>query len=453
MGYSFTFNRQLLLFYGSCCSGYKRARMELKESELFTGQDFEDFTNWLNLKDFSGQWGGRVQQELEKFYLLFLTELDSLDQYQLKKKIVHQTFNEPLKRWFQWFIDKHLIFICLSGKLPLYHAIKLLELDSSSFLKTIYLHFKELDIALDQELLTEEHLFKNQSITLKDLCKKEDQFFRIEESCMRHPVHSSLDFTFYPEWKKALNRLRSLNHNKAKKIEMDKDNVLMNFIYEFAIIFTSIAFALGVFKIGNKFYNNYLASKIEIYEPSFFWLDKESSFKAKEEKPSKINLEKNEMEKLEIKESKSKPFIREKRETPESEVYVLSSENIPKDFKYISEQKSRYEEIDKGGFRDKVYGRKKTYRVILNSVEMKRLKEKIKDITFRYKTKEFGKVALGQEIPGGSYFNLYVKDIELNDFLEEVVGLDTSSRLYVSKTNRAEAPKGYEKVFIWIKSI
>ncbi len=427
--------------------------MEQGKSELFTGQDFEDFTNWLNLKDFTEKWDARVQQELEKFYLLFLSGTQTIEDYRFKKNSINFLFNEPLRRWFDWFLDKYGLYQCVFRNVPILEVVNQFELDLSIFLTAIYDHFSELNLKFKKDLLTEDYIYSHPELKIKQICFNEEDFFLLKESCKRHPVYSSLDFTFYPEWKKCLDKLHTLNKSIGKKKELKSKNLLKSLSYEFFFIFISIGLALAVFKVGNKIYNSYLANKIEIYEPNFFWLDKDLAYKENTNQPTQINLASNEMEKLEKVESKTTPFIQEKREDPESEVYVLTSDNIPKDLKYVSQEKSRYEEIKKGGFRDKIYGRRKTYRVILNSVEMNNLKQKIKDITFRYKIKGFGKVALGQEIPGGSYFNLYVKEVELNDFLEEVVALDESSRLYVSKTNSEEMPEGYEKVFIWIKSI
>ena len=170
--------------------------MEPKESELFTGQDFEDFTNWLNLKDFSEKWDRRVQQELEKFYLLFLTGTDSIEGFQAKKNNVIEMFNEPLRRWFDWFLAKYSLYLCLFKDKPIFEIIELFELNASHFIETIHLHFQEVGVEINSLLLTEESIFSNKKLKLKDLCQDKEQYYLLKEACKKHPVYSSLDFTF-----------------------------------------------------------------------------------------------------------------------------------------------------------------------------------------------------------------------------------------------------------------
>jgi hypothetical protein len=113
---------------------------------------------------------------------------------------------------------------------------------------------------------------------------------------------------------------------------------------------------------------------------------------------------------------------------------------------------SKYEEIEKGGFRDKLYGTKKAFRIIINSVESSVVAEKIKEIMEKSSVRKFGRVKAGQQIPGGYYFNLYVRSEEMDRFIDETKKLGVDSKLFVSKTNTVSI-RGHEKVFIWIKSI
>jgi hypothetical protein len=207
-------------------------------------------------------------------------------------------------------------------------------------------------------------------------------------------------------------------------------------------------------KYGNKWYESYLVKKISLFEPNFFWLDKNLSFKTDTIlKNDKIDIKSNELERLE--EIESKKVFQDTASTSrygvESDVVLTSVDSLPKNFADISFEQSEYEEIKKGGYRNMRYGRRKAYRIMMTSVSPKEAKRKIISYLDKYKIKQVDNVKPGTEIPGGLYFNLYVPIEYLKEFIEEVSVVEESIILE-SKTVRG-GPPGTSKVFIWVKTI
>jgi hypothetical protein len=222
-------------------------------------------------------------------------------------------------------------------------------------------------------------------------------------------------------------------------------------LLSFFIIGGSVIFLL---KVGNRWYEDYLVEKVSLYEPNFFWLDKSLTFKTERKVSNEnINLSLSEIENLEKKEAAVIELekVEEERYDVESDVILASVDTLPKDISDADSELSAFEEKRKGGHRDSRYGRRKAYRIMMNSVSPRDARDKVKKLMVELDANPVGTVKPGIEIPGGVYFNLFVPNTNLTNFLTKVAGIEETT-VYISKT-RTPSPRGLVRVFVWIKEI
>ena len=79
------------------------------------------------------------------------------------------------------------------------------------------------------------------------------------------------------------------------------------------------------------------------------------------------------------------------------------------------------------------------------------LKVKLNELLIENKVTQVDQVKPGTDVPGGIYYNLYVPNKSLQNFLSKV-SLMGDSILYESLT-RGHVPQGQNKVFLWLKKI
>ena len=102
-------------------------------------------------------------------------------------------------------------------------------------------------------------------------------------------------------------------------------------------------------------------------------------------------------------------------------------------------------------FRDTQYGFYKSYRLLVNSSDVFASKSKILDLVKKFKITPVTNELVGNEIPGGVFFNLHVPSKNIETFVRELNLID-SVNVYISKSSRP-SPVGMEKVFLWVKEI
>jgi hypothetical protein len=194
--------------------------------------------------------------------------------------------------------------------------------------------------------------------------------------------------------------------------------------------------------------------EITLFEPNFFWLDKEVNYQSESPLGKKtIDLGFKELEDLEKIESKAIFEENEKtnRYEAESDVVLTSVNSIPKDFTSADLEQSDYEEKKKGGYRNVRYGGNKAYRIMMTSESPDKTKKQLITVLKKFNVKQVDNVKPGTNIPGGIYFNLHVPRGVVQEFLARVSNVK-ESRILESKTV-FRGPRGTNKVFIWIKQI
>ncbi len=424
--------------------------------------DLNKFKEWLELDLDSISWEGRFLEEFEDFWNALFIENSNVEFYFSRIDLLKsKATSGPLVTWFNWLREK---FICY---LFLYKGFTIRELGIISLkdekavaliLRDFFIErFPHLEESLNDSFQVGTKISKNLQLTFKNI---QDRLVLTSglRGSLEDEVLTTLEVTLYPDWKTIHELLKKMNDDN--KINLDKMvkgasfNKQLKFFQELALLFLFGGLLIFTVKVINKHYEDYLIQKISLFEPNFFWLDKSLSFKSKDPlAANEVELSYKELEKLEALESKSvfKDETSSSRYDVESDVVLTSVEALPRDFTVADLEQSEYEEVKKGGYRDSRYGRRKAYRVMMTSVNPKETKQKLLKVLKFFEVKQVDNVKPGTSIPGGLYFNLYVKRNNLKEFLSRVSSVEESTILE-SKTVFG-GPYGTNKVFIWIKNI
>lgn len=428
---------------------------------LFEPQDRADFREWVNLNLMNVTWEGRYLDDFNQFWDLFF-ESGSGIAAQIAKFDYAKTYikSGPAVSWFTWLEHKFYCYLFLKKNLD----IKTLAQSSHNKENQIALILREFFIERFphmEDKINELFLIGNvtsESIYLNFEKVKEKLGIKVELSgSLEEEVMANLEITLYGPFRDLLANLskemtlKSLDINHFKKKVTFKKQI--RFFQELIVLFLIGGILIFGLKVGNKWYEDYLSKQITLFEPDFFWLDKTLSFKSNEETAQDIDLSFKELEELEKIESKEifNDDNPELRFDTESEVVVTSVDSLPKDFDAVSLDQSRYEESEKGGYRDSRYGRRKAYRVMMTSVHPESVRNQVIKLLDYYQVEQVDTVEPGTKIPGGLYFNLYVPSGNLREFLSKVSAVEEATIL---ESNTAYGGRsGKNKVFIWVKSI
>lgn len=427
--------------------------------DKITAQEQIYFKDWLELNLNSISWEGRFLNEFNKFWEeLFQSDISLKQQYDDLFKIKKSLKEGPLISWFSWIIEKYSCFIFLNKSMTISQIARVSGYTDSELaliLRNFFIErFPHLEEAINEELHMGNILASNKELTFKELKSRLSIQEEIRGSS-EDDILGSLEITLYTEWKKIV-QLVNREKKTDKKVKNDTTFIRqqIKFLREIIVLFLLGGSLIFLIKYGNKWYEDHLVKQISLFEPNFFWLDKTLSFKSEDilNNPN-IEISSNELEKLEQIESQKifKDELSTARFEVESDVVLTSIDALPKDFNVVDLEKSNYEESKKGGYRNMRYGRRKAYRVMMTSVEPKKLRKEIIKYLKRYKVKQVDNVKPGTMIPGGMYFNLYVPYQDLSEFLSKITSVEESTILE-SKTVFG-GPKGTSKVFIWIKTI
>jgi len=207
-----------------------------------------------------------------------------------------------------------------------------------------------------------------------------------------------------------------------------------------------------VMKKVNTIYEKIIIDKITLLEPNLLWLDTKLIFKNETDVPQKeIRLTSTQiddlesLERIEQTESKVSDFF------PESDI-IDTSVAIGGWGEQMQDYNSSEVEVESGNdYRDRYYGFAKAYRLMLNSADLFDMRLKLINLFKRYNVKEANIPAVGRETLEGVYFNVYIPSKKIQEFISEVA-VSESTNTYISKTSQIP-PKGYERVFIWVKKI
>jgi hypothetical protein len=430
--------------------------------DVLTEHEQVVFKDWLELSINNITWEGRYINEFNSFWEKMFPQGIKLAS-QFRKLEFARTFvkSGPLVAWFQWLKEKLVCYLFLYKgftikKITEFSGFK--EAEVALILRSFFVErFPHLEEEFNEKFQLSFVTCDNTNITFEKIIE-ELSVNRVLRGSLEDDVLKSLEVTLYDDWVQ-------LNENLNRDIVEQKDVIdkvkkslsfkkQVKFFQELILLFIIGGALIFAVKVGNKWYEDYLVKKITLFEPNFFWLDKNLSFKAENPLSNKeVELSYKELENLEKLES-DKVFdenIVTAQYTGESDVVLTSVDSLPKDFNVANMEQSSYEEKRKGGYRDMRYGRRRAYRIMMTSVSPRTTKKELVDILKKYKVKQVDNVKPGKEIPGGIYFNLYVPRKIIKEFLSHVSSVEESTILE-SKTVFG-GPAGTNKVFIWIKSI
>ena len=432
------------------------------EEQILSEHEQVVFRDWLELSLNNITWEGRYINEFNSFWENMFPESISLHNQFNKLEFARSYVKSgPLVAWFQWLKEKLVCYLFLFKGYDIQQITFYSGFNESEVALMLRSFFVERFPHLEEEFNAKFQLSHITCENIHTTFEKIIEDFSIDRTLrgtLEDDVLKSLEVTLYEDWVQ-------LNENlKQKKVEQKEviNEVKKNFSFKKQVKFFQeliLLFIIGgalifAVKVGNKWYEDYLVKKITLFEPNFFWLDKNLSFKSENPLGNKeIELSYKELEELEKLENKKvfKDNEGTSRFEVESDVVLTSVDSLPKDFNVANMEQSSYEEKRKGGYRNMRYGRRRAYRIMMTSVSPKNTKRELAELLEKYKVKQVDNVKPGKEIPGGIYFNLYVPRKVIKEFLSHVSSVEESTILE-SKTVFG-GPAGTNKVFIWIKSI
>jgi hypothetical protein len=420
------------------------------------------FLDWLELNLNNISWEGRYINEFNNFWSkLFPNDIEYSVQLKKLRYAIQNVKSGPLVSWFVWLEEKLISYLFIYKNLSIEELANCAEKtpsDIALILRTFFVErFPHLEEKLNEMFQITHVTCANLKMSFNDFsleCKIDNNL----RGSLEDDVLKNLEVTLYDDWVNFSQLILDDNKNDFKILNKISHNLSfqkqLKFFQELIILFIIGGVLIFAVKIGNQKYEEYLVKKITLFEPNFFWLDKNLTFQAENPLDKKeIELSYRELEKLEQLES-SKIFEDEEltaRFDGESDVVLTSIDALPKDFDLANLEQSSYEEYQKGGFRNLNYGRRKAYRVMMSSVNPITTRDTLIDVLSKFNVQQVDNVVPGKEIPGGMYFNIYVPQNVIQEFLSYVSSVEETTILE-SRTVQG-GPPGTDKVFIWIKSI
>ncbi len=428
---------------------------------VLTDKELKHFQDWLNLDWYEISWEGKYTEQFQLFWETIFTPPSVpaiVNRLEFCKSLVK---SGPLHSWLSWLKEKFFCYIFIHYELSILELADFLKIptpDLASILRNFFGElFPEKQIKLNDFLqignLASPQIHLRYENLLKDVLGRE-----VKVGSSSQDMMTNIEVTLTPSWPKLIKTIEKDFQEKNTDIGILKDKESLKksvkFWQEVLLLLLVGTILISGFKWANKKYEVALAEKIKILGNKLSFEYIAQNFLEKNEKEhaqEQIELELKEIASTQDQgEQLQEDFMLEERIGVESDVTLLS-EDMPKDFELVDTATSNYEEEKKGGYRDYRYGNRKVYRVLMRSVDPGKAREKIAELISNLEINQADNVRPGTDIPGGIYYNLYVPNNNLGDFLQELRDVDASD-IFESKT-RASAPPGYSKVFVWIKTI
>ena len=430
------------------------------ENLLFEA-DFKDFRQWIQLDIDGVTWQGRFLEEFEEFWSVFF--LDGVSLRQMMERFEHASRLikiGPIASWINWLKEKLLIYVFMVRGFSIHEMSRLTEIpfqDLASILRDFFLaRFPHLDDQLSGLFQLGNVASPNLFLTFKEIALRLDISGELIGST-EDELMPALEITLYAEWKDFLLQMKkNLYHHDVHFKQLWSNLAWKKYFQIFkeimALIILGVIF-IAVVQQLNQHYQKFLADKISIYEPQLLWLDKTLTFKAPSSGPTSKKFELNLDEVKAIAETREvdREVMGNDSWATESEVILTSWDALPRDFQTADLEKSSYEEERREGYRDTSAGDKKVFRVMMNSADAESAGQKLNQLMSRYGVTQVDNVRPGMQVPGGTYYNLFVPRENLKEFLAQTMQIDEST-LYESRTRDVNYP-GKNKVFIWIKTL
>ena len=429
---------------------------------VFTKNDYLEFRSWLNLNLDGLTWQGRFKKEFEAFWEVFFE-----DNLTVKKLIIRfeyaysQVKIGSLSSWFLWLRDKFLSFIFLFKNQTIGQIAEQSELNASlvaTILRNYLLdEFPHLDQYFNETFQVGNVLSPNLQTSF-NMIKEAINIETPEVGSREEEIMPSMEVTLFDEWGIFLKRMKS--DFSTDRFDLAKIKERSNFLKQVRVIqdvsILLLLFTVTIYGVrqGNIWYEKYLSNKVSIYEPQFTWLNKSGVFKGLEKKPVKeYKLDFDGIKDISKSDEINEFFDPEKYEE-ETEVTLTSFENIPRDFNKADKAASQYEgdAESPNGYRETTGGTTKVYRLMITSSNVYSSRDQINELVKKYEGSPVGDSHLGNDVPGGVYYNIYVPRNSFKDFLSEVTKVN-QAKIFESNTSNVKNVPGKTRVFIMVKSI
>ena len=416
----------------------------------FSKADFSQFYKWLCLDEEGITWQGKHYHDFHDFWNIFFLSDISLDQVISRFTYVCEKVKiGPLNAWFKWLQDRFIIYCFIYKNMSIEEISDQSGMDPSKIAFTIR-DFYVMHIPFMMDILNEcfelgnisDSSFTMNIEQLNDKLQLKDGDAEKIVGSGPDETMATLEVTLYPEWQFLLRKMKGdFLHRQVDVQKIGKRTsfyAYIRFLREVLILFSAAVLIIFALRWANEFYGNYLAEKIKILEPKFPWLNKDLSFKdetLQQIEKKEIISELSELERIILREQENR-VVKEERFETESDVIISSVDEASGRLGFGDSGQSQYEESRKGtgfNFRSYRFGHNRVYRIIVQSVRPDLAKKNLALLLEKYDAIQADKVRPGTEVPGGLYYNLYVPDHCLEEFIAQVIEEDEST-LYETKT-------------------
>jgi hypothetical protein len=416
----------------------------------------------LNLNLDGLTWQGRFKKEFEAFWDVFFEEDLTINKLIVRFDYAYSEVRiGSLSSWFLWLRDKFLSFIFIYKNKTVGEIAQESGLNPSlvaTILRNYLLdEYPHLDQYLSDVFQVGNVLSPNLHTSFEKI-KSEINITAPAVGSREEEIMPSMEVTLFDEWGIFLKRMKA--DFSTSGFDMAKIKERSSFLKQVRIIqdisILLLLFTLTIYGVrqGNIWYEKYLANKVSIYEPQFTWLNKSGVFKGLEKKPVKeYKLDFDGIKDISKGDVINEFFDPEKYEE-ESEVTLTSFENIPRDLAKADKEASQYEgdAENPNGYRETTGGTTKIYRLMMTSSNTYASRDQINELVKKYEGSPVGDSHLGNDVPGGVYYNIYVPRNNFKDFMSEALKMD-QGKLFESNTSNVKNVPGKTRVFIMVKSI
>ncbi|MBP9674137.1 MAG: hypothetical protein KBD63_03505 [Bacteriovoracaceae bacterium] len=246
-------------------------------------------------------------------------------------------------------------------------------------------------------------------------------------------------------------KVKKAKGSNLKKILKGK----FTFSYQFKFVREVLFFLLlsvGIIsslKWGNKMLQLSLSRKITFLDTDDTWTTQKNSFREEN-----VAIDPSEMAtfgSMQEVQQLPKKISNKERFSPETSVSEVAVNLIPKNLLQVKKEKSLYAESDKLVLHHSARGKKKSYRVLVNSADLQDFTTQIGPLIKSSQVTQAEQVELGKKLPGGLYYNLFIADEKISSFLQSLNEIAETS-IYENETETV-IPRGSGHLVIYVKEI
>ncbi len=433
------------------------------KSTIITKKDLNNFKEYLQLNISDITWQGRYQKEFDDFWKFFFTEGITLGQLIKKFDYAFKEFKTShILSWLSWLRREFLYFVFIEKNISIYDIVVETNIsirELSTILWEQILHeYPQYDYYLNNIFQISSISDKKSYIKFSDI--KQELKIGNYVSQKKDNIMTSIEITLYKEWKDFIKKLR--NDNKGNSFSRSNLGKIfssqLKFIRDTVLIVLVCLFLVWAIHKGNYFIKENIIKQIIVFStPAQYNSDDKSNVDNINSRipSSTFDIEHKDIDNIDDNNFDDISRLENDNEyNTESEVVLTSWETSPRDISSANLEASDYEEVGQKGYRENRYGKNIVYRIIMESGDTQNSGDKLQTLIERYQVSQVDSVEPGMEVPGGIYYNLYVPEKSLSDFLAGVEEIGDKMNLYKSKIRiRKKGPPGRNRVFIWVKSI